>query len=156
MCVCVSGKGKRGGSPGPKMEGTSPNHCTLAPTQRQKRLRGPFEFEWQLPFSTSPLILFLQPPLPFSPSPHLICRPTPKEVVVVVVGGVRGWLGDKDRAQSNQANSANKSSVGSSLPVLTHFTVSVAKQKLECLATGRHSILMEWRPHARLPCAWSV
>lgn len=63
---------------------------------------------------------------------------------------------NKDSTESNQANSANKLSVGSSLSVLTHFTVSLAKQRLKCLATRRHSILMEWLPHARLPCAWSV
>lgn len=63
---------------------------------------------------------------------------------------------NKDSAQSNQANSANKLSVGSSLSVLTLSTVSVAKQRLKCLATRRHSILMEWLPHARLPCAWSL
>lgn len=45
---------------------------------------------------------------------------------------------------------------GSSLSVLTHFSVSVAKHRLKCLATRRQSILMEWLPHARLPCAWSV
>lgn len=149
--------GRRGGS-GPKMVKWRGLLLIIAlwPLHKGKKgLRGRFEFEWHLPFSAYPLFLFPQPPLPrFLPASDL--STDPKRGGGRGVGGKEGGCGDKDRAQSNQANSANKSSVGSLLPVLTHFTVSVAKQKLECLATGRHSILMEWRPHARLPCAWSV
>ena len=114
------------------MEGTSPNHRTLAPHKGKKA--APVHLNLN---SISPPALFFRISLPLSP-------PRDKS------------RANKDSAQSNQANSANKLSVGSSLSVLTHFSVSVAKQRLKCLATRRHSILMEWLPHARLPCAWSV
>lgn len=107
----------------------------LWPRTKAKRLLGRFECEWHLSscsFSLRPsLFLFL--------------------LLGLTLDDKSG--ANKDSAQSNQANSANNLSVGSSLSMLTHFTVSVAKQRLKCLATRLHSILMEWLPHARLPCA---
>lgn len=123
VCVCVwvlKGRSRH------KMEGTSPNHRTLAPAQRQKGCLDNLNLN-----SISPLSCSLLPNLSSSFSASLWT--TKAEA-------------NKDSAQSNQANSANKLSVGSSLSVLTHFTVSVAKQRLKCLATRQHSILMEWLP----------
>lgn len=62
-------------------------------------------------------------------APLSFCSPLPLSVFLLHRGR------QKLSPQSNQANSANKLSVGSSLSLLTHFTVSVAKQQLKCLTS---------------------
>lgn len=120
-----------------KMEGTSPNHRPLASHKGKKDCSD----DLNLNSISPPAFLFFLPRFLF------LC-------LSLALDDKSG--ANKDSVQSNQANSANKLSVGSSLSVLTLSTVSVAKQRLKCLATRRHSILMEWLPHARLPCAWSL
>lgn len=129
---CVRWKGRSGY----KMEETSPNHCTPAPHKGKKAAWTIWIWIVFLLLRSFSAALFLSPCFWFTL-------------------GDKSWA-NKASTQSIWANSANKLSVGSSLFVLTHFTVSVAKQRLKCLATRRHSILMKWLPHARLPCAWSV